>query len=177
MRLDQLSAFDEEGLLRMVVESPRGATVKLKFEPVLNAFRVKRSLPQGLAYPFDWGFIPGTRGADGDPVDAMVLHGTGTYPGVIMNCRALGVVDVTQKKPSGRISNPRLIVVPTWYQAPEGEVCELSHQFQQEIESFFATAGYFAGADPKIEGWKSPSDAIDHIRSSAQLSTGSAHVA
>ncbi len=170
--LDQLSAFDEDGLLRMVVESPRGATVKLKFETALNAFRVKRALPQGLAYPFDWGFIPGTRGADGDPVDAMVLHGTGTYPGVIMNCRALGLVEVTQKKPTGRISNPRLIVVPTWYQAPEGEVSELSSQFREEIESFFATAGYFAGADPRIEGWKCAGDAIAHVRACAQATTG-----
>ncbi|MDQ8699213.1 inorganic diphosphatase [Hyphomicrobium sp. LHD-15] len=172
MRLDQLAAFDADGFLRTVVESPRGATVKLKFEPDLNAFRVKRALPQGLAYPFDWGFIPGTQGADGDPVDAMVLHSTGTYPGVIMNCRALGIVEVTQKKPFGRISNPRLIVVPIWYQAPEGEVSELSGQFQQEIESFFAIAGYFAGAEPRIEGWKSAPDAIAHIRSCAQPTTG-----
>lgn len=162
--LDQLSAFDDDGFLRIVVESPRGSIVKLMFEPELNAFRVKRALPQGLAHPFDWGFVPGTRGADGDPVDAMVLHGTGTYPGVIMNCRARGMVDVTQIKTTGRISNPRLIVVPIWYRAPEGEGGELSRQFRQEIESFFATAGYFAGADPRIEGWKSANDALAHIR-------------
>jgi inorganic pyrophosphatase len=164
MRLDQLAAFDEESVLRMVVESPRGATVKLKFEPFLNAFRVKRALPHGLAYPFDWGFIPGTVGADGDPVDALVLHGTATYPGVVISCRALGLVEVTQKKPGGRIANPRLIVVPTWYQPPDGDVTNLSPQFKQEIESFFATAGYFAGSAPKIEGWKTALQAEDHVR-------------
>lgn len=158
-----MPALDRDQYLRVVVESPRGATVKLKFEASLSAFRVKRALPQGLAYPFDWGFIPGTLGADGDPVDALIVHGTGTYPGVVMDCRPLGVVDVTQQKPSGRIANPRVIVVPTWYQTPDGDVSGLSAQFKQEIESFFATAGYFAGADPRIEGWRSADDALAHI--------------
>lgn len=167
MRLDQLPAMDESRNLRVVVESPRGATVKLKYERSLNAFRVKRALPHGLAYPFDWGFVPGTLGADGDPVDALILHGTGTYPGIVMDCRPLGVVHVTQTKTEGgRISNPRLIVVPTWYQPPDGDVSGLSALFKQEIESFFATAGYFAGADPSIEGWGSAEDAKAHIQSS-----------
>ena len=166
MRLDDIPAFDESGAMRVVVESPRGSIVKLKFEPSLNAFRVKRALPHGLAYPFDWGFVPGTAGADGDPVDALILHGTGTYPGIVMACQALGMVDVSQKKLDGRISNPRLIVVPTWFKPPEGEISGLSGQFKQEIESFFATAGYFAGAAPKIEGWRSAEEAEAHIRSS-----------
>ena len=166
VQLDQLPAIDEGGNLRVVVESPRGATVKLKYESALGTFRVKRALPQGLAYPFDWGFVPGTRGDDGDPVDALILHGTGTYPGTVMDCRPLGVVDVTQKKPHGRISNPRLIVVPIWYRAPDGAVTELSADFKKQIESFFRTAGYFAGADPKIEGWRTADDAMTIIRSS-----------
>jgi hypothetical protein len=74
-------------------------------------------------------------------------------------------VEVTQKKPAGRIANPRLIVVPTWYQPPDGEVSGLSAQFKQEIETVFATAGYFAGADPEIEGWRSAKEADDHVRS------------
>lgn len=164
MTLDKLPAFDDQGILRMVVESPKGSTVKVKYEPTLNAFRVKRALPQGLAYPFDWGFIPGTIGADGDPVDALVLHATATYPGVVTSCRALGIIDVTQKKPRGLVSNPRLIVVPTWYEMPDGELGVLSPRFRREIESFFATAGYFAGSDPKIEGWRSAEDALDHVR-------------
>lgn len=168
MRLDHLPAMDENRSLQIVVECPRGATVKLKYDASLNAFRVKRALPQGLAYPFNWGFVPGTVGDDGDPVDALVLHGTGTYPGVVMGCRALGMVDVTQKKPSGRIANPRLIVIPTWFQLPDGEINELSAQFKQEIANFFATAGYFAGSEPKIEGWRSAAEAIQHVEASVR---------
>ena len=170
-----MPALDGNRNLRVVVESPRGTTVKLKFEPALNAFRVKRALPQGLAYPFDWGFIPGTLGADGDPVDALIVHGTGTYPGIVMDCRPLGIVDVTQKKPEGRISNPRVIVVPNWYHSPDGDVSGLSAQFKQEIETFFATAGYFAGADPRIEGWRSSEEAMDEIQASIVTSARAQH--
>jgi len=65
----------------MIVQSREGATVKLKYEASLGVFRIKRSLPLGVAYPFDWGFAPGTRGEDGDPIDALSIHGTGTTPG------------------------------------------------------------------------------------------------
>jgi inorganic pyrophosphatase len=76
------------------------------------------------------------------------------------------MVDVTQRKPSGRIANPRLIVIPTWFQLPDGEISELSAQFKQEIANFFETAGYFAGSDPKIEGWRSAIKANKHIEAS-----------
>ena len=51
MTLDQLPTFDDLGILRMVVESPKGSTLKLKYEPSLKAFLVKRALPQGPAFP------------------------------------------------------------------------------------------------------------------------------
>ena len=55
MRLSDLPAFDDEGELRVIVESPKGSNIKLKYEPTLGVFRIKRGLPLGLAYPFDWG--------------------------------------------------------------------------------------------------------------------------
>jgi len=85
MKIEQLPALAEDDTtVHMVVEAPRGATVKLKYAPKLQAFTPARALPLGLAYPFDWGFIPGTRAADGDPVDALALHDTATYPGVVL---------------------------------------------------------------------------------------------
>jgi inorganic pyrophosphatase len=162
--LDKIPPFDENGVLRMIVESPKGATVKLKYEPRLCIFRIKRSLPLGLAYPFDWGFVPGTRGADGDPIDALSIHGTGTFPGVLTSCRALGMVRMEQKGPTGRISNPRVIVTPTWLSRPEEMSQGLSQQYRAEIEQFFATAGFFAAAEPKILGWSSAEEAEVHIR-------------
>jgi inorganic pyrophosphatase len=69
-----LDPYGEDGILRMVVETPRGASVKLAYEPELGTFVAKRSLALGITYPFDWGFIPGTLAADGEPLDALALQ-------------------------------------------------------------------------------------------------------
>jgi inorganic pyrophosphatase len=110
-----LPPFGEDGELHMIVERPRGSPVKLKYEPKLEIFTVAGALPLGLTYPFDWGFIAGTEGDDGDPIDALALHDAATFPGVLLPCRPLGVVDVDQKgKNGGREANPRLILMPLW---------------------------------------------------------------
>jgi inorganic pyrophosphatase len=82
----------------------------------------------------------------------------------LTNCRALGMVRMEQKGPTGRISNPRVIVTPTWISRPEEMSQGLSQQYKAEIEQFFATAGFFAAAEPKILGWSSAEEAEVHIR-------------
>ena len=67
MTLDQLPAFVRGNVFRVVVESPRGASAKLKFDPGTGAMTLSRPLTLGLTYPFDWGFVPSTEAADGDP--------------------------------------------------------------------------------------------------------------
>jgi inorganic pyrophosphatase len=110
-----LEPYGENQQLRMVVETPRGSNIKLEYEAELRAFTVSRALPLGLVYPYDWGFIPGTKGEDGDPIDTLAIHDGSTYPGVILPCRPLGVVELVQKGANGPIENPRLILMPIWH--------------------------------------------------------------
>ena len=166
----KLPPFDADGNLNMVVETPRGSTVKLKYEPKSKVFMVSRSLVLGLAYPFDWGFIPGTKSEDGDPLDALAVHDSSTYPGVVLPCRALGVVDVSQKGKNGREENPRLIVMPSWHERM-GEfekASGLPRRLREEIEQFFVSATFFTGKDPKIEGWRGPKAALGVVKRTMQ---------
>jgi inorganic pyrophosphatase len=165
--LATLSPFTDEGDLRMVVETPRGAAVKLKYEPEMRAFTVSRALSLGIAYPFDWGFIPDTKCEDGDPLDALAIHDSATYPGVVLPCRPLGVVDMSQKSKSGREQNPRLILMPIWHdRMGEFEKASgLPNRLKEEIEQFFVSATFFTGKDPRIEGWRGPKPAAKLVDS------------
>ena len=96
--LTRLESYDDDGALRVVVEAPRSSSLKLEFDRELGLFTVSRELPLGVAYPFDRGFIPGTWGDDGEPLDAMVLHHQSSYPGVVLPCRILGMVVIEQRE-------------------------------------------------------------------------------
>ena len=167
--LGRLAPFDDEGNLRVVVETPRGATVKIDYDAAHAVFAVARALPLGVAYPYDWGFIPGTRGEDGDPLDALVLHEASTYPGVVLSCRALGMVALTQRgRGRARERNNRIIALPT-FNDRLGDVQDhtrLPPRMREEVEQFFATATFFTGKDVKLEGWRSAKAAEAFIRTS-----------
>src|SRR3954452_17439191 len=155
-----LPASSAEGVLNVVIESPAGATSKIKWEVELQSFALSRSLPLGMAYPFDWGFIPGTRAEDGDPVDALVLHDASTYPGVILDCKPLGMLiveeDEESNKGSGRTRNNRVILQPAWESrlGPFDEVTDVPDRLRAEIEQFFLNATFFTTKNATSGGWQ-----------------------
>src|SRR5262249_52942694 len=86
--------FASDDSIRVVIESPRGSALKLKYDPDLDVMTLSRPLTAGLTYPYDWGFVPSTRGADGDPIDAIVIWDATSYPGVVLQCRPVGILHV-----------------------------------------------------------------------------------
>src|SRR5262249_37827161 len=85
---------------------------KIKFDEALGCFRLSRILPAGHAMPFDFGSIPGTRAADGDALDVMVLLDEATFPGCLVQVRLLGVLTGSQTDKGRTIRNDRLLAVP-----------------------------------------------------------------
>ena len=156
--LVSLPPRDDGGALRVVVESPAGSRVKLKYDPDLGAFTISRPLVLGIVYPYDWGFVPGTRGPDGDAIDAMVVSDFSTYPGVIVPSRALGVIRVEQnaKKGGGRQRNDRIVAEPV---AARRSIGVLPERVRNELEKFFLAATLFEGKDIEILGWGSAAEA------------------
>jgi inorganic pyrophosphatase len=147
----QLAPHDDGGMLRVVVESPQGSRAKLKYDPAVGVFTFSRALPLGLVYPYDWGFVPGTRAADGDPVDAMIVSAAGTQPGVVVACRPLAVLYVEQNaKDGGRERNDRLIVVPVADARAPGDV---TPRVRDELETFFRAVTALTKKDIRVLGW------------------------
>jgi inorganic pyrophosphatase len=163
--LQKLPTFAGEGVFHVVVESPRGAVVKLKYAPELEAMSISRPLVLGVTYPCDWGFVPSTESPDGDALDAAIWWDVTTYPGVVIPCRALAVVRVEQNRAdgSGRIRNDRVLAVPV---AARREVV-LTARVRQEIEHFFVAVTTLENKDPRILGWDDGDAALELIRTTA----------
>jgi inorganic pyrophosphatase len=61
-------------------------------------FALKKVLPAGMTFPYDFGFIPSTKAEDGDPTDALVLMDEPAFPGVLVKCLVIGVIEGQQDK-------------------------------------------------------------------------------
>ncbi|MDB4958330.1 MAG: Inorganic pyrophosphatase [Myxococcales bacterium] len=98
----------------VVVETPSGSRTKYAWNPDARTFQAKTVLPLGLTFPYDFGFIPGTRADDGDPLDALVLADAPLAVGTLVECRVLGAFCVKQSDPGKDqlVRNDRLVVVP-----------------------------------------------------------------
>ena len=168
--LDRLDAFARDDIFHVVVESPRGSAVKLKYDPKLGAMSVSRPLNLGVTFPFDWGFVPSTEGADGDPIDALVYWDVSSYPGVVIPCRALAVIKIDQRggEGKGRVRNDRIVAVPIEARrekhlaAPD----DLPARVREELNQFLLAATALEGKDARILGWEGPEEALALIRSS-----------
>ncbi len=75
----------------VVVESPRGSRNKYEFDEERGVMRLDRRILGAVAFPADYGFVPGTVGEDGEPLDALVLLDEPTYPGIWVAARVIGV--------------------------------------------------------------------------------------
>ena len=66
----RLKPFDsaDKHLLRVVIETPKGSRNKFAYAPEEHIYQLKKVLPAGMAFPYDFGFVPSTKAADGDPV-------------------------------------------------------------------------------------------------------------
>ena len=155
----KLPTRNNSGDVYVVVETPRGSAAKLEYDPQLRVFTLSKALFLGLTYPYDWGFIPSTKGEDGDPIDALVLHDAATAPGLVLKCKIIGVLEVLQSEKGKKgIRNDRLIAVPrdSHREKADKDARDLPKQMRQEIEKFFVATDELEAKVLKFLGWKGP---------------------
>ena len=87
-RLNPLDSDDKQ-ILRVVVETPKGSRNKFAFDPDQHLFHLKKVLPTGMAFPYDFGFVPSTEAEDGDPIDVLILMDGPAFPGCVLKCRPI----------------------------------------------------------------------------------------
>src|SRR4051794_19691222 len=157
--LHNLPVRTKGGDVHVVVETPRGSAAKLEFDPDLQAFTLSKSLMLGLSYPYDWGFVPSTRGEDDDPIDVLVLHDAATAPGLVLKCKMIGVLEVLQSEKGKKdLRNDRLIAVPrdSHREHADKDARDLPKPVRKEIEKFFVATDELEDKTLKFLGWKGP---------------------
>jgi inorganic pyrophosphatase len=142
------SAEADEHLVNAVVESPRGCRNKYKFDPEMGLFSLTKVLPQGSVFPFDFGFLPNTKGPDGDPLDLLVLMDEPAFTGCVIKVRLIGVIEAEQTERDGTTTrNDRLIAIAadSHDKSHIKSLHQLNDYLVQEIEHFFVSYNAAAG--------------------------------
>lgn len=149
-------------IVRMIVEIPKNSSNKYEYDGELGVFRLDRALYSPLHYPGDYGFVPGTKAEDGDPLDVLAIVDDASFPGVLIPVRPVGLLDmVDQEEPDQKIlavpnKNPRFDQIHTIDQV-------FPHKLR-EIEHFFAIYKELEGKHTEMRGWQGPREARDLIR-------------
>jgi inorganic pyrophosphatase len=102
---------DQPTLVHVVVETPRGSPNKVAWDPERGVMALTRILAAGMHFPCEFGFVPGTRAGDGDPIDALLLLDAPTAPGVLVEARLVGVLTGEQTRDGRTMRNDRLLAV------------------------------------------------------------------
>jgi inorganic pyrophosphatase len=151
-----------------IIESPKNTGHKYNYEPDTKCFKLMKILPAGLVFPYDFGFIPGTKGEDGDPLDVIVISEIRTFPGCCMDCVIIGVIKAEQTEENGEtVRNDRFLGVPKVSQQ-FGEVKSINDLPEgtiSQIENFFKNYNEQAGKRFKVLETLDAKDAVEMLGS------------
>src|SRR5262249_49025257 len=107
----RLSPFEDgdDKTIQVVIETPQGSRNKYAFDGVGGFFTLKKVLPAGMAFPYDFGFVPSTLAEDGDPVDVLVLMDEPAFAGCVLECRVIGIIEGEQSEGKTKTRNDRIV--------------------------------------------------------------------
>lgn len=153
------------GLIQVIIETPKGSRNKYGFDAKLKVFSLTKVLPAGMDFPYDFGFVPSTLAEDGDPTDVLVLMDEPAFPGCLLQCRVVGVIEGEQGKKKKRERNDRIIAIERDNHsfAHIKHVRDLGKKFTQELEEFFVDYHKMIGKKYRILDIRGPAEAHRRI--------------
>lgn len=157
---------DDEDILQVIIETPKGSRNKYAFEPDQKLFELKKVLPAGMSFPYDFGFIPSTIAEDGDPVDVLVLMDEPAFPGCLLKCRPIGIIEAEQGKKDKTERNDRVVAIEqaNHSYARVKHIDDLGKKFVKELEDFFVNYHQLDGKEYRILDVKGPGEAGRRVK-------------
>lgn len=151
---------------RAIIETPKGSRNKFRYDRKARLFMLGGILPEGMMFPFDFGFLPSTLGEDGDPLDIMVMLEAPAQMGCLIEVRPLGVIKAiqTEKKVSER--NDRLLgaAIHSHEHAHLESLTDLSSSLLSQVEAFFVSYNKQRGKQFLIKDVEGPKKAIKFVK-------------
>ena len=173
--ISKLPPFDREsGDLNVIIDTPKGSRNKFSWGEKLQLFELSGMLPAGAVFPYDFGFIPKTRGGDGDPLDVLVLMDEPAFTGCLVRSRLLGVIEAEQTEKGETERNDRLIAVAAKSRthADLKSIADLNPKLLDEIEHFFVSYNEAKGKKFKPLGRYGPERAMKLVQRSKRRNSG-----
>jgi inorganic pyrophosphatase len=149
-------------VLEIVVEIPGRSRNKYEFDEAAEVFRLDRVLSSAVFYNFDYGFVSGTRGDDGDHTDALLLIDEPTFTGCRVWARPVGVLDMRDDK-GGDIKVLCVAVGDPLYEHVT-DLEQVSPHKRREIEHFFETYKLLEQKEVEVAGWRGGVEARAMLR-------------
>src|SRR2546421_7219884 len=155
---------------RAIVETCKGGRSKFKYDPDTNLFTLAGLLPEGMSFPYDFGFIPSTQGEDGDPLDVMVLMDEPAHVGCLLDVRVVGIIEAEQTQDGKTERNDRILAVAvhSYSHQDAKSIDELGDSLLDQLEEFFINYNKVRGKKFKVKHRGGPKRAIEAIEEGAK---------
>jgi len=162
----KLEAQSKDDLLQVIMETPRGSRNKFAFDVDQKTYSLRKVLPAGMTFPYDFGFLPRTIAGDGDPLDVLLLMDEPAFPGVLVPSRLIGVMEGEQVDGNQKIRNDRLLAVADGSHAYHKirRVKDLPKRWTKELEEFFVNFHGLEGKQYKLLGYRGAAEAMSLIK-------------
>jgi inorganic pyrophosphatase len=123
-------------------------------------------LPEGMMFPFDFGFLPSTLGEDGDPLDIMVLMDAPAHVGCLIEVRIIGIITAEQTEDGETECNDRLlgVAVHSYDHQDLNSMKDVSKTLLDQVEAFFITYNKQRGKKFKVTGTGGPKKAMRFLK-------------
>src|ERR1700749_1895640 len=162
----KLKPTTKDDLLQVIIETPAGSRNKFAFDPDQSVFALKKVLPAGMVFPYDFGFLPQTLAPDGDPIDVLLLMDEPAFPGCAVKSRLIGVIEGEQLDGKKRIRNDRLVAVAevNHMYANIRRLKDLPTKWVDEVQDFFVNYHGLEGKKYELLGCKGHDVALSLIK-------------
>jgi inorganic pyrophosphatase len=161
----QLKPRDDDDTIQVIIETPKGSRNKYAFDPDQRVFELTKVLPAGMVFPYDFGFIPSTKAEDGDPVDVLVLMDEPAFPGCLLKCRLIGIIEGEEGAKKDTERNDRVVAIEQANHSYSHvkHIDDLGKKFVKELEQFFVNYHQLTGKEYRILDVRGPGEARRRI--------------